>query len=133
MCEGSEVSKITIYVKILKWQSLTHSVTKGRYRAARIAKNTYSAFNLLNLKQTECLLRISILPIFVVVLVSVTTFSQHYIVTTCLVGLLLSKDACHYPEQLHANIFVVFFFLSKHCIIICLKRMLASYLSRLVS
>ena len=39
MSEGSQVSKVTICVKILKWRSLTHSVTKGRYRAARAAKN----------------------------------------------------------------------------------------------
>ena len=43
MSEGSEVSKVTLCVKILKWQSLTHSVThsvtKVRYRAARAAKN----------------------------------------------------------------------------------------------
>ena len=35
MLKGSWVSKITIYVKILKWRS----GTKGRYRAARAAKN----------------------------------------------------------------------------------------------
>ena len=42
MSEGSEVSKVTICVKILKWhpvtQSLTQSVTKARYRADRADK-----------------------------------------------------------------------------------------------
>ena len=39
MSEGSQVSKVTLCVKILKWRSLTDSGTKGRYRAARAAKN----------------------------------------------------------------------------------------------
>ena len=42
MSEGSQVSKVTLCVKILKWRSLTHSLThsltKVRYRAARAAK-----------------------------------------------------------------------------------------------
>ena len=37
MSEGSQVSKVTLCVKIQKWQSVTH---KGRYRAARAAKKT---------------------------------------------------------------------------------------------
>ena len=36
MSEGSQVSKVTLCVKILKWRS----GTKGRYRAARAAKKT---------------------------------------------------------------------------------------------
>ena len=44
MSEGSEVSKVTLCVKILKWQSVSQSVseslTKVRYRAARAAKNS---------------------------------------------------------------------------------------------
>ena len=36
MSEGSQVSKVTLCVEILKW----HPVTKVRYRAARAAKNT---------------------------------------------------------------------------------------------
>ena len=39
MSEGYQVSKVTHCVKILKWHWLTHSVSKGRYRAARAAKN----------------------------------------------------------------------------------------------
>ena len=39
MSGASQVSKITIHVKIRKWHSVSHSVTKGRYRAARAAKN----------------------------------------------------------------------------------------------
>ena len=46
MCEGSEVSKVTLYVKILKWHSpsqwVSEWVTKVRYRAARAAKDTVS-------------------------------------------------------------------------------------------
>ena len=38
MSEGSEVSKVTLCVETLKWQSVTESVTKVRYRAARAAK-----------------------------------------------------------------------------------------------
>ena len=36
MPEGFQVSKVTLCVKIIKWQSLT----QGRYRAARAAKKT---------------------------------------------------------------------------------------------
>ena len=39
MSEGSEVSKVSLCVNILKWQSVTDSVTKVRYRAAWAAKN----------------------------------------------------------------------------------------------
>ena len=39
MSEGYQVSKVTLCVKILKW----HSISKGRYRAARAAKNPTSA------------------------------------------------------------------------------------------
>ena len=39
MSEESQVSKVTLCVKILKWQSLSQSLTKVRYRAARAAKN----------------------------------------------------------------------------------------------
>ena len=43
MSEGSEVSKVTLCVKFLKWHPLTdsvgHSLTKVRYRAARAAKH----------------------------------------------------------------------------------------------
>ena len=45
MSEGSQVSKVALCVKILKWHSLTHqslthqSLTEVRYRAARAAKN----------------------------------------------------------------------------------------------
>ena len=43
MSEGSQVSKVTLCVKIQKWysasHSLTNSLTKVRYRAARAAKN----------------------------------------------------------------------------------------------
>ena len=39
MSEGSQVSKVTLCVEILKWQSLTPPLTKGRYRAVRTAKN----------------------------------------------------------------------------------------------
>ena len=45
MSEGFQVSKVSLCVKILKWQSLTHwvseSLTKVRYRAARAAKNIF--------------------------------------------------------------------------------------------
>ena len=42
MSEGSQVSKVTLCVEILKWQSaLTTTKTKVRYRAARAAKNTF--------------------------------------------------------------------------------------------
>ena len=37
MSEGAQMSKVTLCVKILKWQSFT----QGRYRAARAAKNHY--------------------------------------------------------------------------------------------
>ena len=37
--EGSQVSKVTLCVKILKWQWPTQSLTKVRYRAARAAKD----------------------------------------------------------------------------------------------
>ena len=40
MSERSQVSKVTLCVEILKWRSLTDLVTKGRFRAARVAKNT---------------------------------------------------------------------------------------------
>ena len=40
MSERSQVSKVTLCVKIQKWQWLTQWVTKVRYRAARAAKNT---------------------------------------------------------------------------------------------
>ena len=39
MSEGSQVSKVTLCVEILKWQSPTTTKTKVRYRAARAAKN----------------------------------------------------------------------------------------------
>ena len=43
MSEGSQVSKVTLCVKILKWhppnQSVSQSLTKVMYRAAREAKN----------------------------------------------------------------------------------------------
>ena len=39
MSEGSQVSKVTICVKILKWHPVIDSLTKVRYRAARAAKN----------------------------------------------------------------------------------------------
>ena len=38
MSEGSQVPKVTLCVQIIKWQSLTHWLTKVRYRAARAAK-----------------------------------------------------------------------------------------------
>ena len=38
MSEGSQVSKVTLCVKILKWRSVTDPVTKVKYRAARAAK-----------------------------------------------------------------------------------------------
>ena len=37
MSEGSQVSRVTLYVQILKWRWLTDSLTKVRYRAARAA------------------------------------------------------------------------------------------------
>ena len=39
MSEGSQVSKVTLCVKIQKWQWVSEWVTKARYRAARAAKN----------------------------------------------------------------------------------------------
>ena len=39
MSKGSQVSKVTLCVKILKWQSVSESVTKVRYKGARAAKN----------------------------------------------------------------------------------------------
>ena len=39
MSEGSQVSKVTICVEILKWHWPSHWLTKVRYRAARAAKN----------------------------------------------------------------------------------------------
>ena len=50
MSEGSQVSKVTLCVKIEKvavTQSLSHSVTKVRFRAARAAKNQEFFFFLL--------------------------------------------------------------------------------------
>ena len=41
MSEGSDVSKVTLCVETLKWQSVTESVTKVRYRAARAAKKAH--------------------------------------------------------------------------------------------
>ena len=38
MSEGFQVSKVTICAKILKWQLVSHLISKGRYRAARAAK-----------------------------------------------------------------------------------------------
>ena len=38
MSEGFQVSKVTISAKILKWQLVSHLISKGRYRAARAAK-----------------------------------------------------------------------------------------------
>ena len=40
MSEGSQVSKVSLCVKILKWHPPTDPVTKVRYRAARAAKKT---------------------------------------------------------------------------------------------
>ena len=39
MYQGSQVSKVNLCVKILKWHWLTESLTNVRYRAARAAKN----------------------------------------------------------------------------------------------
>ena len=39
MSEGSQISKFAIFVKILNWQSLSDSLTRVKYRAARAAKN----------------------------------------------------------------------------------------------
>ena len=38
MCEGSQVSKVTLCVEILKWHPLSDRLTKVRYRAAGAAK-----------------------------------------------------------------------------------------------
>ena len=38
MSEESQVSKVTICVQILKWQSVSQRVTKGKYGAATAAK-----------------------------------------------------------------------------------------------
>ena len=46
MSEGSQVSKVTLCVKILKWQRLT----EVRYRAARAAKNLFQLAFLAPLK-----------------------------------------------------------------------------------
>ena len=44
MSEESQVSKVTLCVKILKWWSLSQSLTKVRYRAARAAKKQKNLF-----------------------------------------------------------------------------------------
>lgn len=41
MSEGPQVLKVTIFVQILKWRSLSESVTKVRYRAARASKTSH--------------------------------------------------------------------------------------------
>ena len=43
--KGSQVSKVTLCVKIQKWRSVTHPLTKVRYRAARAAKKCRVSYN----------------------------------------------------------------------------------------
>ena len=38
----SQVSRVTLCFKILKWHSISHSLTKVRYRAARAAKYPFT-------------------------------------------------------------------------------------------
>ena len=51
MSEESQVSKVTLCVKILKWQSLSESLTKVRYRAAGAAKKLLVIFDILRTTQ----------------------------------------------------------------------------------
>ena len=55
MSEGSQLSMVTLCVKIQKWQSVTQSLTKVSYRAARAAKK------LLLLHYHNIIIRLSII------------------------------------------------------------------------